>query len=157
MSYYWYHDHTDIYMAAEHQAAALKRFKELVGRAHWRHDERRMSVQVSRVLEAEMLEEAIKAWGWMPTWSETGSLLDIKPEVGTGNEFKNRHEVVLFQALAPFIPAREGDPDGDMPFHVELHNSEGSIWRWAFKGGKVYEVNAELIFPMAGVEEAKDE
>lgn len=86
-------------------------------------------VETEDFMEAETLEQALKAWRWYPGFDLDGNINGISFE---GEKYGD--EMILFAAIAPWV--KEGG-------ELVMKGEDGEIFRWYFTRGKVVEQKAK--------------
>ncbi|MCA9280833.1 MAG: hypothetical protein H6812_04440 [Phycisphaeraceae bacterium] len=78
------------------------------------------------------LDDALAALGWEITFSPEG---DVDGIDFVGEKYRADEDPLL--AIAPFVE------DGS---YIEMQGEGGEMWRWAFRDGRLYELEAEIIW-----------
>jgi D-mannonate dehydratase len=81
----------------------------------------------------QSLEEMVSDWGWHLQFDPSRDIVGIEYESDS-----MRGDEDMLDALAPFV---------ENGSYLQMNGEEGEIWRWVFKDGKLYSVQAELTFP----------
>lgn len=89
-------------------------------------------VNTERVLSAETLVDAFAAWRWDASLDKDGNIGDIffRGEKAGSDDY-------LMNAIAPFVKCGS---------YIQMRGEEGEMWRWTFKGGKMIEKNAKIVW-----------
>jgi hypothetical protein len=90
-------------------------------------------VNTSEFVKARTLAEGFRAWRWdLDIESDDGDAIDIQFR---GEKLGD--DEMFFQAVAPFV---------EKGSYIEMQGDEGAIWRWAFDGTTVKDVEAKLVW-----------
>lgn len=91
-------------------------------------------INTGKVLSANSLQEAIKAcrWGLEANGGDNGDF-DIIEFLGE----KLGDDELIFSAIAPYVKDDS---------YIEMQGEDGTIWKWVFKGGKVKEKTAKVVY-----------
>lgn len=94
-------------------------------------------VSGERVRAAATLDEALRAWRWVPEYDDAGNITALLFDTGDDLYDKLGDDRLLLMALAPFV-----QPGGE----IVMIGSDDEIWRWRFDGQHVHEENGHLTF-----------
>ncbi|MCA9304908.1 MAG: hypothetical protein R3B46_02095 [Phycisphaerales bacterium] len=83
-------------------------------------------------LPHKSLDDALAALGWEITFSPTG---DVNTIDFVGEKYRADEDPLL--AIASFVE------DGS---YIEMQGEGGEMWRWAFRNGRLYELEAEITW-----------
>jgi hypothetical protein len=89
-------------------------------------------VNTERVLSAETLVDALYAWRWDASLDSNGNIEGIYflgEKAGSDDD--------LMEVIAPFVKCGS---------YIQMRGEEGEIWRWFFKGGKMYQQEAKIVW-----------
>ena len=116
---------------AENTKEALNAIKELAGSETIEDSGgRHFSWVDNNYVNAETLEDALRAWRWIVEPDGNG---DINYIYFNGEKLGD--DEVLFNALAPFI---------DDDCFIEMSGEDGALWRWCFENGECKERFANI-------------
>jgi hypothetical protein len=144
MGYYMEQGHTVFNIKKENEALALQAIKDLMSQSEFAKSatwDNGTVIQVpafswvntQKVNKASTLDEALRAWRWMPSREDNDEInwISFQGEK-LGDDF------YLFHAIAPFVE------DGS---YIIMRGEDEAIWKWAFQDGKVRELEGKIVFP----------
>lgn len=89
-------------------------------------------VNTDSVLSAQTLVDALDAWRWDAKLDNDENIYHIFFRGEKAGSDDN-----LMKAIAPFVKCGS---------YIQMRGEEGEVWRWFFKGGKMYHQEAKLVW-----------
>lgn len=133
MGYYMYLEESTAKILVRNFEKALQAIKDLAGKETITDSSGRHFswVDTKEFVEAETLEDALRAWRWEVETIQGGMLI---------NEFtgqKYGDEEHLFGAIAPFV-----EDEG----YIHMVGEDSAHWKWIFSDGKLEERSGRVVF-----------